>query len=219
MKNFMRIFSLALCALTLVSPAMAAQQKLSDKDVKQFVAAIGDVEGFADKLKEEGKDKALEAAVEPESGKEFTPYGNGVELLKKKFPEDYTKLTGLVTKHGFKSPENWASTGDTVMHSYMAVKIEEQNPNAFKEIKEVTPEMKAKMPPEAIQQFERATAMMKLVAAAPAENKAVVKAHMGEIDAWLDRAAKAEAEAAATVPKVDAAPKADAAKPAEKKAE
>ncbi len=194
MKNFFRIFVLAMCVFAMPFAASAAKtENLTDKDVKQFVSAIEDVENFADELKKEGKDKALEAAVEPVEGdKAFTPYGNGVDLLKEKFPDDYKELNGIVGKHGFKTPEKWASSGDQVMHAYMAVKIEEQNPEAFKQIKEITPEMREKLPPQAIQQLERAQAMMKLVKSSPEQNRKVVKAHMKDIDAWLDRAAQKE---------------------------
>ena len=91
MKNFFRIFVLAMCVFAMPFAASAAKtENLTDKDVKQFVSAIEDVENFADELKKEGKDKALEAAVEPVEGdKAFTPYGNGVDLLKEKFPDEY----------------------------------------------------------------------------------------------------------------------------------
>jgi hypothetical protein len=82
--------------------------------------------------------------------------------------------------------------------------------------------MRAKLPPQAIQQLERAVAMMKLVNSAPQQNRKVVKAHMKDIDAWLDRAA--EKERAEALSKTEVKPvevpkdNKDAAKPADKPA-
>jgi hypothetical protein len=213
MKNFSRIFVMTLCALAMLIPA--ARAALTEKDVTQFVSAIQDVENFSDTLKKEGKDKALEAdASKVDQKKGFAPYANGVESLKTKFPDDYKKLGDIVKSHGFANQENWADTSDSVMHAYMALKIQEQNPDAFKQLKAMTPEEKAKMPPEAQQQIERAMAMMKIVESAPEADKTAVKKHMTDIDAWLDRAAKADAAAKELA--AGEAPQAEA-KPEEKK--
>lgn len=222
MKYVLRTVAMVL-ALAGFSVSAQAAQKLKSDDVAKFVAAIPDVEAFSDQLEKEGKDKALEAAVKPgDNDKEFAPYGKGVGMLKEKFPDDYKKLNDAVAKQGFKKPEDWASTGDSVMMTYMAIKIEEQNPDAAKQLSEITPEMKAKMPPEALQQMERAQKMMKMVAAVPAANKEAVKPHMAGIDTWLQRSAEKEKAEAAAAAKAAGTPPAAAetapAAPAEKPA-
>lgn len=193
-KNSFRFFAVTILALFFASQNVcAAANQLSSADVGKFVEAIPDVEVFASDMKAQGKDKILEGAVKPVDGeKEFSPYSKGVELLKEKFPEDYKHLGDIVTKHGFKSQESWAQAGDNVMLSYMAIKVEQQNPEVAQSLKNITPEMKAQMPPETQAQVDNAMKMMEIVNAVPPANKDAVKPHLKGIDEWLERSAASE---------------------------
>jgi len=212
MKHILKVF-ICLAIVMAIIPGGAQAANLTQDKVGKFVTAIPDVEVFSESMRKSGKDKQLEEAVKPEKNEtKFTPYTKGVALMKTKFPEDYKSLSDISKKSGFSSAEDWASTGDNVMMAYMANKIEAQNPNALKEIKDITPEMKAKMAPPMVAQMERAIKMMKIVSATPVEDRAAVKPHAAAIDGWLERSMakeKAEAEAAkAKQPAAKADPKA-----------
>ncbi|MGQ0527294.1 MAG: hypothetical protein ACT4OY_04600 [Alphaproteobacteria bacterium] len=205
----MRFLTLIVTAIILTagfSPAFAAT--LTSDQVKQFTNAIPDIEAFSTKMQKEGKDKALEKAVRPKPGEsQFTPYTKGVVALKSQFPPDYTALSGVVSKHGFATPEIWANVGDSVMQAYLATKMQGKNMEAMQAMAKLPPEMKAKLPPQAKAQIEQATSMLKIVNAAPAANKEAIKPHIPAIDAWLQREeAKMKASAAAKGAKPAALP-------------
>lgn len=197
MKNLLSGLAVALLAFGFAGGANAAGN-VTDADVRNFVKALPDVENFSETLRKEGKDKALSTATQPVPGeKDYRPYSKGVTLMKEKFPEEYKELGAIITRHGFSSQENWAEVSDNVMLAYMALKIEDQNPKALEQMRNIPKETKKQMPPETLAQIEQSLALMEIFSAAPAENKAVVKPHIGEINAWLDRSAAEEKKAAA----------------------
>lgn len=170
------------------APAYASVS-LSEADVQKFVSAIGDVEAFSEQMQKEGKNEELEKAIAPKSGDDtFQPYEKGVVYMKEKLPEDYKKLGAISNKHGFASQEDWAKISDSVMHAYMALRFERDNPNALQQLRDITPEMKAQLPPPALAQLERQAGILKSLNSIPPANKEAVKPHVAKIDEWLARA-------------------------------
>lgn len=202
-----------LCALALIMfvalPAQAAAP-LTRAQAANFVAAIPDMESLSDKMRKEGKDAVLESTVRPKPGDtDFRPYTKGAEVLKVKFPADYTLLASTVMKHGFTSAEDWAVAGDNVMMAYLATKMEGKDYKALQAMANVPPEVKAKLPPQAAAQMDQALTVMRVVQAVPPANKEIVRPHVPAIDAWLareqkkysaQRTAKAPAKAPAQAP-------------------
>jgi hypothetical protein len=133
-------------------------------------------------------------------GADFSPYTAGIASLKEKFPADYTQLAGIVGKHGFSSAETWAATGNEVVKSYMALKMENLGPAGSAMMQNLSPDMLAKLPPEAREQVERSKKMMDSAAAVPAANKEAMRPYMSEFEGWAQKAAaehQAKAPAAA----------------------
>lgn len=187
MKSALRAVALAavLCIVGF-NPAFAG--KLTADQVKNFVSAIPEVEVFANDMRATGKDKELEKAAEPKPGDDsFTPYQKSIVLMKEKFPEDYSRLGNIVTRHGFASQESWASAGDDVMLAYMAIKMGDQGRKSMEAIAAMPEEAKASLSPEARAQMEQAVHMMEIIGSVPAENKTALEPHLASIDQWLER--------------------------------
>lgn len=187
MKHILNAFVM-ICALALFAAPASAKEKLSGDNVSKFIKALPDIEVFSDDLKKTGKDKQLDVALKPTPGdKSYSPYAKGIEIMKDKLPADYKNLGGIVEKHGFNSQEEWANTGDSVMLAYMATKIEQENPDALKQLREIPEESKAKMSPETKAQLDQSILMMEIFTSAPAQDKEAVKPYLAQIDSWLER--------------------------------
>ncbi|MGB4106985.1 MAG: hypothetical protein WBK55_04235 [Alphaproteobacteria bacterium] len=191
MKQLFRFFLIGIFAVIALA-GQARAETLSSDDATKFVKALSDVEVFSNRLHEEGKDKILNDALQPAPGdKSYAPYLKGTEIMKDKLPSDYKNLGEIVSKHGFKSQEEWAKAGDSVMLAYMAIKIDAENPGALKQLQDIPAETKAKMDPATKAQLQQSINMMEIFTSAPQKNRDAVKPHVKEINAWLERS-KAE---------------------------
>ena len=199
MKYVLNAFVMICARGFFAAPAFA--EKLSTDNVSKFVKALPDVEIFSEGLHKEGKDKELNVALQPKLGeKSYAPYLMGIEIMKEKLPSDYAKLGDIVKKHDFKSQEEWANTGDGVMLAYMAIKIDQENPNALKQLRDIPEATKAKMPEAQKAQLNQSIRMMEIFTSAPKEDREAVKPHMNEISAWLERSKSKENKEAPAEP-------------------
>ena len=174
-----RIFAASFCLAFAAAPAFA-EAPLSDDQVKRFVATLAPVEEFGDKLDHDGKLDDLDKKT-PAFGEEFRPYKNAIAALKRDHPADYAALGALLKPHGF-SQDQWAATGDRVMLAYMALRMEQENPDYEKQMAGMDKSMLNQMPPQMRAQIEGALAMVETVKKAPAADKAAVKPHAKAIE-------------------------------------
>lgn len=124
----------------------------------------------------------------------------GIEIMQEKLSSDFSKLGDIVKRHDFKSQEEWAKTGDSLMLAYMAIKIDQENPNELKQLCDIPEENKAKMPEATTAQLEQSIRMMEIFTSAPKEDREAVKPHMNEITAWLERSKAKERKEAPAEP-------------------
>ncbi|MCK5750234.1 MAG: hypothetical protein KAH44_28715 [Oricola sp.] len=171
-----------------VTGAFAADAPLTADAAKRFVASLDSVKTLADEFEASGKTEALELDAMPKAGEPFKPYSKSIAALKDQYPADYTKLQSAVKPHGFNA-EEWGSVGDRVMVAYLARKMEKENPDAMAQMAQMDPNMLNMMPPEMKAQVMQAKAMLDAVAAAPAEDKAVVAEVEGDLDAFMEEEA------------------------------
>lgn len=173
-----------------IGSAMAAS--LNAEQAKRFVAAMPDVSALSDDMRKGGRDKKIEdtiRAVQSKDG-EFSPLLKGMPIMKKEFPADYERLSGIVEKHGFSSAEDWAAVGDRVMTTYMAIKADGENTGQLLSIIEnMTPEQFAALPPEAQNQFAHARMVIKATAAVSPAEMEMVRPLVPVIEADMKNAA------------------------------
>lgn len=174
-------------ALTLAfaaAPALAADP-LTEDQVQRFVKTLAPVHEMGARLEKDGTLERF-ADREPLIGKEFSPYSTAVANLKARAPAEHQILAGIVRPHGF-STDQWGAVGDRVMTAYMALRMDQESPNAAAQMKDFDPSMLAQMPPAMRGQIERVMAMLETARRTPAADKAAVKPMMKAIEAEIDK--------------------------------
>ena len=166
---------------TLSSISGAVAGSLSKAQAEGFVSSMSDVGAMAKEMEKEGKTKIFDAQNKPVPGEKFKPYSGSLPVLKKEYPADYEKLGDIVRKHGFKSQESWATTGDDVMLAYMAGKMK----GMPTEMPQIPAGMEDKLPPEALANMKRGMAMLETMRDVPAEHTKIVEPLSPQIDAWI----------------------------------
>lgn len=162
--------------------AGAAAENLTTVQTQHFIDAMSEISTLSEDMRKSGHDKEIEKEIQAQAGDgTFSPLMKGMPIMHEKFPADYQALTGIVTKHGFSSPEDWASVGDRVMLSYMSIK-NDANPQMAAVVNQMTPEQMKAMPPEAQAQFQQARLMIKAASAVPAADKDTVRPFVTAIE-------------------------------------
>ncbi len=188
---FARIFGClaigAIGALLIITGVVAADgAPLTTDQAKRFVASLPTVEVLGDQLDVEGKIDNLQIDTRPKAGEIFKPYSNAVVALKEKYPSDHTKLANKVKTHGFSTAE-WGRVGDRVMVAYLALKMQDEDPDSMAMMAGMDKSMLDMVPPEMRAQLEGTFAMMETIKNAPDEDKAVVASVKAELDAYMEK--------------------------------
>lgn len=181
------ILMMAAVLFVFVGGVHAADPALTLDTAKRFVSSLKSVESLGEEFMTNGKADKLMVDVQPKANEDFRPYSKAVSALKVKYPADYSRLKNAVKPHGF-SAENWGAAGDRVMVAYMALKMENENPQAMAQMQAMDPSMLAMLPPDMKQQFEQAQIMMETISNASDEDKKVVAEVADELDEYMDRA-------------------------------
>jgi hypothetical protein len=178
-------------ALCLFASAAAADTALTPETAKRFVASLDAMETLGKEFEADGKTDKLKIDIEPKAGEPFKPFSTTVTALKTQYPADYAKLQTAVKSHGF-SAEDWSVAGDQVMVAYVALKMEEENPQAMAQMHQMHAMDKSvldQMPPEMKAQMTRAMAMMDAVHNVSAQDKAAVATVKKDLDTYMDKKA------------------------------
>lgn len=191
LKHF---FAAAAAALLMTAGAGAADKPLTADAAKRFVASLDSIETLGKEFEAEGKADNLKVDTMPKAGEPFKPFSKSVAALKTQYPADYAKLENAVKPHGF-SAEGWSQAGDQVMVAYVALRMQEENPQAMAQMQQMhamDKSMLDQMPPEMKSQITTAMAMMDMVQNVSAEDKKAVAAVRDDLDAYVEKqAAKA----------------------------
>ncbi len=170
------LVALTLLAMTIIFTAQLnranASEMLSPGQVERFINSMNEVHALADEMEQEGKNQVIEARIKsPTQGEDFAPYSTAVQTLKSEFPDDYKKLGKITGAHDFSSQESWALIGDSVMEAYVSSQIGETEYQGIEAAQaQITPAMKAQMPPEALARMEQSMSMLDQLSNVPQEN-------------------------------------------------
>lgn len=182
----MRLFTIFISSLLFTVTALAGDAPLTEDQAKRFVASLSSVEALGDALEAEGKIENLQIDSQPKAGEAFKPYSSAVAALAEKYPGDHAKLAKAVKTHGF-SAADWGAVGDRVMIAYLAVKMQEEDPQAMEMMDGMDASMMEMMPPEMRAQMESVFAMMETVKNAPADDKRTIAVVKDDLDAYMER--------------------------------
>ncbi len=143
----------------------------------RFVDSLDEISLFSAALEKEhgnGDLFAIKSAIQ--HSKSFSPYKHAVKILKEKYPNDYKTLGEITTKYEFESQEDWAETADAVIIAYFYIQQKKSGNVVEMDMRsQLTPEMMAMVPPEAMVKIERALAMAKAINDVPEENEEIVR--------------------------------------------
>ena len=184
---FQRVIAGVIGAVVLVTGAIAADEKpLTEDQAKRFVSTLVAVEALGDALEAEGKIDNLRIEQRPTAGEPFMPYSSAVTVLKEKYPSDHAKLANTVEEHGFSTTE-WGHVGDRVMIAYLALRMQEDDPDSLEMMAGMDKSMLEMVPPEMREQLESTFAMMETVKNAPETDKQAVAAVKDDLDAYMEK--------------------------------
>ena len=177
--------SLALTGLMATAPAQA--QSLTEDRVRAFIDSMNEAESLATEYEDE-----LEALQQADQGNLSDGdmsgmFSRSMEAIKGH--EFYGELESLADNYGFDSVEEWATTGDQVFQAWMALEMEQQEPNMQAEMEaamaeiENNPHMSEEQKAQMRAMMQSATTSMRTAQQAPESAKAAVRPFMDELRA------------------------------------
>ncbi|WDI32611.1 hypothetical protein PUV54_05305 [Hyphococcus flavus] len=165
--------------------AVAADAPLTEDQAKRFVESLPALDALGESLEADGKMDELKIDPTPKAGQAFKPYSQAVSGLKEKYPSDYAKLDSAVKPHGFSASE-WGLVGDRVITAYLAIKMEEENPQAMAQMQAMDKSMLEMMPKEMQDQFNQVLVMMETIENVSPEDRAAVQSVKGQLDEYME---------------------------------
>ena len=156
---------------------------------ERFVATLPAVNALGASFEEEGKIEQLKIQNTPVPEKKFAPYSNAVSVMAEKYPDDLDRLNSVIAGQDFNATE-WSHVGDRVMIAYLALKMEENDPDTMAMMEGFDESMLEMMPPEMHDQLAHTFVMMETVKNAPEADKLVVADIKDDLDAVLDAQAE-----------------------------
>lgn len=169
-----------------IAPAFAgAIHVLQGDETKRFVASLGDVQDFSNKMQAAGKNDFGQVSFTNMAGQPFDLYSRHSTEFQSRYPAEYKEFEGLVAKYGFSSASEWSAVADSVMSAFLV-----QDPKmqvAFQQIEQqMPPEILSKMPEQTRKQMEAGMAMVKTLKQVPQDNITAVKPFAPQIKEFVD---------------------------------
>lgn len=131
MHHLTRLLTTLFAAMLLSASALAVE--LTDQTIQQWVGAYKDVLAFC-KEKDRKDLEFMEQPVTPDMANLFTD-----AITRMQGQPIYSDFAGVLSKHNYKNPLDWAGQGDRIMAATMAVQLDKSgNGN-------ITPDQRARM--------------------------------------------------------------------------
>lgn len=182
----MRTLLLFIAAFVIYVPQALATITLTPQQAGAFVASMNDVQALADKMEAEGKNKVIDAQIKKSSSESFSPYSSAAEILKQKFPSDYEVLRGISNRHGFQTPEKWASTGDAVIEAFIASEMGDSTKTQIQVAEQqMNSEDFQKLPAEAKSRIKQGITMLRRLDSVPPNNVMAIQPHKPAIEKFI----------------------------------
>lgn len=174
----------ALVVCLMLLPISVQAQLLNPLSLETYIKSLDAVIPFAENLKKGPHQKDLFGAMQYQAGQPFEPHMQGVQFLQQTIKPEYKTLNKLVSDTGFASASSWARVGDRVALTYAALKIERDNPEFLtmaKQLRGMTDEMKAMLPPVLLQQLKNAEWGISLLSAVDESDKKLLSPYYNQL--------------------------------------
>jgi len=184
----MRRWVLFLAAVLVVSAGAPARAQegpaLTAAYLDGFIGAMPELEALGKELNLD--EELVKPEIKPGGEIPTNPMTQAAAAIEKH--EAAPRFRAIITKHGFPDIMTWGHVGDRILHAYVSVKLEQENPDMDAEMKKAMAEIDdSDMPAEQKEAMKKMMAsQMKMVgsmAKAPQGDKDVVKSKLKELDA------------------------------------
>lgn len=190
----MRLFATLLLSLVLALPAFALE--LTDKNVQQWMQSYTAIVEWS-----QTQDKKDLAFLEQEHSQNIPKMESlfSDAILQMKGHKIYKDFAAVLKKSGFSDAQEWAQLGDRIMVASMAVELEKQsavNSQQRAQMKQAmdalmnNPNLSAEQKAQMQQMMGMTTQVLEATDKAPAKDKEVMRRHIDEMKALMERTAR-----------------------------
>jgi len=169
-----------LCLVVL--PVQAAG--LNTTAVEAYLETLPEVRVLADEMHAQGHGDFFEPEITPGMGT-FDPHVRGVTALEREHASMHARLGTIVRDKGFTSAQSWAETGDRIIITYGAVKVEAESPELLALAQSgstMDPAMLQLLNPEMRMQMEMAMMAAKALAQVSEADKQLIRPYIARLD-------------------------------------
>ncbi|AHI29549.1 hypothetical protein [Marinobacter similis] len=180
-------FLLPILAIILALGSLpASAEALTESRIQSFIASLTAAEALEPEL--EALTDEMEADKEaPDFSRLFSDI---VQQMKGR--PVYSRLEDIAQDHGFSNMEEWSTTGDRIFRAWMAIELQEQNPQAQREIAEAmaeienSPHMTETQKAQMRAMMEGAMGAMESAKNAPPADVEAIRPHLDELRAFSE---------------------------------
>lgn len=152
--------------------------------VEAYLETLPEVRALADDMQAQGQGDFFEPQID--AGMEtFDPHVRGVLALEREYVDMHARLGAIVRGKGFTSTRSWAETGDRIIVTYGAVKVEAESPELLALAQSgsaMDPAMLQLLSPEMRMQMEMAMLAAKALAQVSEADKQLIRPYIARLD-------------------------------------
>ncbi|WP_286221475.1 hypothetical protein [Marinobacter apostichopi] len=177
--------------LALGSGPASSAEALTGAQVQSFLASLNAAQALEPELEaiqDEMEASTMEGNTEaPDFARIFSETVRNMEGQ-----PVYDRLEDIVQEHGFSDLQQWSQTGDRIFQAWMAIELQEQNPQAQQEIAEAmaeienSPHMTETQKAQMRAMMEGAMGAMESAKNAPPADIEAIRPHLDELRAFSE---------------------------------
>lgn len=178
-------------ALFTVGVAPAAAEALTSDRVQSFLASLSAAQALEPELEAIQDEMEAESMAADAPAPDFSRiFSNTVRNMQGQ--PVYDRLEDIVQDHGFGDLQQWSQTGDRIFRAWMAIEMQEQAPQAQKEIADAmaeienSPHMNETQKAQMRAMMEGALGAMKSASKAPPADLEAIRPHLDELRAFSE---------------------------------
>lgn len=194
-SHFCRVLVIVLMGVAAAGTADAQSSRpIKAKDVKGFISSYAEVVAFGEKHD-----------IDPDSDKKNPSardmskmYQRAVDKIRAKGGGLYRQFTGIVRKHGFSSPNQWADVSGRIVRAYMAIRMgahsEQMKAQMAASIQQIqsNPNIPPDQKQQMLQQMQASSQMMQSFAKADPADKKALQPYLAQLDKAFEETEKEE---------------------------
>jgi len=190
LRPLLPILILCLAQFTFgVAPASA--EALTSDRVQSFLASLSAAQALEPELEAIQDEMEAEAMAADAPAPDFSQiFSNTVRNMKGQ--PVYNRLEDIVQDHGFSDLQQWSRTGDRIFRAWMAIEMQEQAPQAQREIADAlaeienSPHMTETQKAQMRAMMEGAMGAMESAKNAPPADLEAIRPHLDELRAFSE---------------------------------